>query len=57
LQSVGIVAHRPDAAYYFMPNFEIVRKKLKENASMTNGIGMCQTILNEANVAVQSTIC
>jgi len=48
LTSVGIIAHPPDGAYYFMPDFEICRGN-----EIQNGEQLCEILLKKANVALQ----
>jgi len=48
LTSIGVIAHPPDGAYYFMPDFEICR-----GSEIQNGEQLCEVLLKKANVALQ----
>ncbi|KAK0401215.1 hypothetical protein QR680_015648 [Steinernema hermaphroditum] len=47
LKSVGVIGNAPEGAYYWMPDFEVVRSDYIPNCTI-----MCDRLLSEANVAL-----
>lgn len=47
LNSVGVVANKPEGTYYFMPDFEVCRSPI-----IQDGTALCEKLLQDANVAV-----
>ena len=51
LTAIGVKGTLPDGGYYFMPDFECLKKGLMK-ANISNGIEMCDDMLEKAQVAV-----
>lgn len=49
LTPTGLKSHAPEAAYFFLPDFEVCR-----SAEISNGRELCASLLSEAKAAVGS---